>query len=264
MGVKRVARWSWSIGCALALLGCDEDGGPEREPIVVDDDGSSDSESGNGPADDSTGTPSGGSETDGSDTDATANPTGFETDDSDTDVDPTDDSTTTTTTDPTDDRPPVQCVTQGGDLTMSGFVSASSVFDPWFGAPYEPELAVDGSTATSWFSAGPEDSGLPSTFEWYTQNDHCLDGLTLLGNADHSEADFREGFGFETIFVEVFDTAGATVYSQTHSLEGTPDPDLRIDLAGVPGNRIVLELSGHEAPDCGGFSELRIEGRATR
>lgn len=261
MAVKRVLRWGWSVGCALALLGCDDDAGPEREPIVVDDDGSASSEAGTGTADDSTGTPTGGAETDGSDTIPPTTATGSESGESETDVDPTDASTTTE--DPTDGTPPVQCASQGGDLTMSGFVSASSVFDPWFGAPYEPELAIDGSTATSWFSAGPEDSGLPSTFEWYTQNDHCLDGLTVLGNAEHSEADFREGFGFETAVVEVFDTAGATVYSQTHSLEGTPDPDLRIDLAGVPGNRIVLELTGHEAPDCGGFSELTIEGRAT-
>ena len=37
---------------------------------------------------------------------------------------------------------------------------------------------------------------------------------------------------------------------------------LSIDTGGVLGHKVVLHLTGHESPDCGGFSELRIHGRA--
>lgn len=248
------------MGVLALPSGCDDDANPQREPIPADDsddddtggDETDETDAGPGPTAGGTtnvGSTGGSTDTDPSDTDPTGN--------APTSSDPTD-------PDPTTGTPPANCQSQGGNITESGFVTSSSVFDPWFGAPYDAVLAIDGSTSTSWFSAGPEDNGLPSTFEWYTQSDHCLDGLTLVGNADHEEPDFREGFGFESVVVEVFDSAGAVVYSQTHSLEGTPDPQLTINLEGRPANRIVLELSGHESPDCGGFSEFTIEGRATQ
>ena len=173
--------------------------------------------------------------------------------DGDDDGDPTDGDTG----EPADDP----CDTSAYNLAPSGFVSASSVFDPWFGAPYDPELSIDGSTSTSWFSNGPEHDGTASTFEWYVQHNHCLDLLVIRNNAEHEEPDFQQGFGFETVVVEVFDTSGDAVYTETHDLGGTPDPELEIPLDGVPAHRVLLSFSGHESPDCGGFSELVIQGR---
>ena len=128
-------------------------------------------------------------------------------------------STTTATTDPTTGNDPTTATSTEGEssgaaetttgadvdpcggsttnITQVGNVIASSVFDTLLGPAYEADLAVDGNVATSWFSAGPEADGTASTYQWYTQFDHCIDGVAIIGNAMHANPDFREGFGFE-------------------------------------------------------------------
>jgi hypothetical protein len=154
-----------------------------------------------------------------------------------------------------------ECDSHAFNVASIGWVSASSVFDPWFGSPYSPELSIDDNMGSSWFSAGPEPDGTPTIYEWYVQQDHCLDTIEIVGNGDHDEVDFRQGYGYETMVVEVFDTSGSPVYTESFDLSGTPDPTVSIDLDGTLAHRVVLQLSGHEAADCGGFSELVIVGR---
>jgi hypothetical protein len=179
-----------------------------------------------------------------------------------TDPGTTDPSTTDAETSTGSPSDPCEGDTQ--NITQEGNVLASSVFDSLLGPAYEPELGIDGDISTSWFSAGPNEDGTASTFEWYTQFDHCIDGIALLSNAMHANPDFREGFGFESGTLEVLNTSGVVVYTQDLDLSGTPDPDLTFDPEGVLGNQIRLTLRDHESEDCGGFAELAIDGRAQR
>ena len=260
----KLASVALSMVVALAVTACDEDAPVRDAPGLDDEDtfGENDDDDGDD-ADGDDGDPDGdggdgdddAGDGDGGDSDPTDDDGGDSdpTDDDGDDGDPTDGDTGDPDVDP--------CDASAYNLAPSGFVSASSVFDPWFGAPYEPELSIDGSTSTSWFSNGPETDGTASVFEWYVQHDHCMDLLVIRNNAEHEEPDFQQGFGFETVVVEVFDTAGDAVYSETHDLGGTPDPELEIALDGILAHRVLLSFSGHESPDCGGFSELIVQGR---
>ena len=132
-------------------------------------------------------------------------------------------------------------------------VGASTVFPE-----YPPILSVDGDLSTSWFSTGPE--GGPSAYSWVLSGDRCIYGIEIHGNALHSNPSFREDFGFGAVTVKVLDVAGSVVFSEAADLAGTPDPDVVLDTGGVVGSRVVLELTGHESVDCGGFSELEVTG----
>ena len=152
---------------------------------------------------------------------------------------------------------------QTENIVGQGFVSASSEFWSLLSGTFRAELSVDGDISTSWFSDGPEGDGLPSTYEWYAMDEYCLDRITVVGNGGHSNPDFQQNFGFETMIVTVTDGNGDETFSREYTMEGSPDPTIEIDLDGVRGERIVLSLGGHESEDCGGFAELGIRGRPT-
>jgi len=244
-------RWNWLVVLVIATSACDG-----NEPLPREEVGTG------GPSDD--GGPGGTSQ--GSTSMEVT--TGTTTPDLTTGTDP---STTTTrggessgAAETTTGAPVDPCGGSTTNITQDGNVIASSVFDTLLGPAYVADFAVDGDVATSWFSAGPNADGTESTFEWYTQFDHCIDGVALFGNAMHANPDFHEGFGFESATLEIIDTAGDTVFSQELDLSGTPDPDQVIEPGGVLGNQVMVRLRGHESEDCGGFAELVIDGRAQR
>jgi hypothetical protein len=148
---------------------------------------------------------------------------------------------------------PVSCVGPGENITDDGVVGASTVFPK-----YPPILSVDGDPSTSWFSTGPE--GGPSAYTWTLSEERCIYGIVIRGNALHSNPGFREDFGFGAVTVTVLDIAGDVAFSELSELAGTPDPDVVLDAGGVVGSRVVLEFTGHESIDCGGFSELEVTG----
>lgn len=155
-------------------------------------------------------------------------------------------STTSTTTTTTTTRPdPV-------DISRTGTVAASSVFG---GNQYPAGLAVDGNTATSWFSAG----GGSATYTWDLGDASAfIDTVRIISNAGNATTAFRTNFGFEGVTVTVFDGDEQT-YFETFGLAGTPDPDVT-SRPGVVGSRIVLDFTGGESADCGGFGELIVSG----
>ena len=69
--------------------------------------------------------------------------------------------------------------------------------------------------------------------------------------------DFRTGYGFEEVTIQVLDAQGNVVFEESASLEGTPDPDVLFTPNKV-GRSIRFIFAGGEAPDCGGFGELKI------
>ncbi len=141
------------------------------------------------------------------------------------------------------------------DITDEGMVSASSVFS----ADFEPPLSVDGDYGTSWFSAGIELDGSPSSFEWSTSEPRCFTRIAVIGNAAHEDPMLQEGYGFASLVMRIFDADDAVVFQRMFILEGTPDPDAIAEPA-VAGVRVELELIDHEAFNRGGFSELEIAG----
>jgi hypothetical protein len=138
------------------------------------------------------------------------------------------------------------------NITGEGVVEASTTFSDQFPA----SLSVDGDRGTSWFSAGPGAGGAPSLYRWTGTRDDLITSISVLSNAQH--LDFPTGFGFGSVIVQVLDADGNVVFEETVELAGTPDPDVVVN-PGVVGRSVVLTLSGHEDPSCGGFSELQIE-----
>lgn len=155
--------------------------------------------------------------------------------------------TTTSTTAPTTTAAPA-------DLTSLGTVSASSSFEG-----FNPGMATDGSTSSSWFSAGAGVDGPEATYTWELPSDTLLTSVSLVGNGNHADASVRTNFGFDAVSIEIYDSAGTQVFLHGADLPGTPDPTVTVN-PNVRGRRIVLRFSGHEDPSCGGFGELFVEG----
>ncbi|MFW5921088.1 MAG: hypothetical protein ACOCUS_04555 [Polyangiales bacterium] len=147
-------------------------------------------------------------------------------------------------------------------VTHEGSVSASTEYSSTFGDTFEAELSVDGDQTTSWFSSGPEPGGVPTEYIWRAPDDECIASVTLVGNANHDNSDFREDFGFGQVTIQVRETDGTVVFSEVHNLPGTPDPDV-VEMPDARGREVALLFLGHEADDCGGFSELTVEAWRT-
>lgn len=150
---------------------------------------------------------------------------------------------------------PQGCTGPMDDITAMGVVEADTVFDD----NYQPYLSVDGSFASSWFSSGPEGGDTPSLYTWSVLSPVCIAQINITGNGLHSNPSFREGFGFGSVVIRVFDEADDVVFQQMFGLAGTPDPPV-VAFPNVEGVRVELELANHENSSCGGFSELELVG----
>ncbi len=142
---------------------------------------------------------------------------------------------------------------QSIDITSEGSVDASSVYSN----DYPTNLAVDGDDTTSWFSAGSQVDGNYSFFRWTGAQDDLITSVVVLSNKNHQDPNVRTGYGFASVTVQVLDSANIAVFEQNVTLDGTPDPDVFVQ-PNVVGRTVILFFYGHEAPDCGGFSELQI------
>ncbi|MEM7093506.1 MAG: DUF6777 domain-containing protein [Actinomycetota bacterium] len=130
-------------------------------------------------------------------------------------------------------------------LTNQGTVTANSTF-----AGFPASLAVDGNVSSSWFSTGP--SAGPGVFTWTGPRSELTE-VSILGNSAHANPNFRSGFGFASVTMQVFD-GGTEVFSASGSGLGWQfQPN-------VEGDRIVLTFIGHEDVTCGGFAELIVKG----
>lgn len=140
------------------------------------------------------------------------------------------------------------------EIASEGTVEASSIYD----SNYPASLGVDGDLSTSWFSAGAIKGDSHPTFVWTGVQDDFITSIELISNREHQVVDFRTGYGFEEVTIQVLDAQGNVVFEESASLPGTPDPDIRV-APNVVGRSVRMLFSGGEAPDCGGFGELKIE-----
>jgi serine/threonine-protein kinase len=138
------------------------------------------------------------------------------------------------------------------EVASEGTVDATSIYDSTFPA----SLAVDGDLTTSWFSAGPEGDGT-TAFVWTGVQDDFIASIELISNRENQVVDFRTGYGFGTVTIQVFSSDDLLVFEETVSLDGTPDPDIHVT-PNVVGRWIWLMFTGSEALDCGGFAELKV------
>ena len=138
------------------------------------------------------------------------------------------------------------------DASGEGTVQSSTTYPG-----YPASLSTDGDLGTSWFSTGPEPGGAPSTYLWTGLQDDFMAEITLVSNDFNYTQDFRTDYGFESVVIQVLDSAGTVVYETTEGLPGTPDPRVTVR-PNVVGRSVRLSFSGHESVDCGGFSELQI------
>jgi serine/threonine protein kinase len=139
------------------------------------------------------------------------------------------------------------------EIASEGSVEASSIYDATFPA----SLAVDGDLSTSWFSAGSIKGDNNPSYVWTGVQDDFIASIELISNREHRVVDFRTGYGFGEVTVQVLDAQGNVVFEESASLDGTPDPDIRV-FPNVVGRSIRFLFTGGEAPDCGGFGELKI------
>ncbi|OGO33966.1 MAG: hypothetical protein A2Z16_15915 [Chloroflexi bacterium RBG_16_54_18] len=153
---------------------------------------------------------------------------------------------------PTEAPTPTPLPEPNFDAASEGQLQASSTYPG-----YSPEMARDGDLATSWFSAGSKVDGSTSVFRWTGIQDDWIASITVISNREHIVPDYRTGFGFGLVTIQVLDASGTVVYEETAELPGTPDPDVTFK-PGVTGREVVLTFTGHESPDCGGFAELQI------
>ena len=138
------------------------------------------------------------------------------------------------------------------NITSEGSVFASSTADG-----YPAQAAVDGDRTTSWFSTGPDPNGKPTTFTWTGTKDDLISNVSIFSNSQNSNPDFREGYYFSGVTVEVLDASGSVVFQKFVSLAGTPDPDVSVQ-PNVLGRTVLLLFTGSESQDCGGFSEFIV------
>src|SRR6266508_324526 len=138
------------------------------------------------------------------------------------------------------------------DIASEGSVDASSIYDATFPA----SLGVDGDLTTSWFSAGPDADG-SSTYVCTGLLDDFIASIDLISNRENKVVDFRTGYGFGSVTIQVLTSDDQLVFEQTVNLDGTPDPDVHVT-PNVVGRWIHMIFTGSEALDCGGFAELRI------
>lgn len=144
------------------------------------------------------------------------------------------------------------------EITKEGSVHASTT-----SPGYPAELSIDGDPTTSWFSTGPEPNAVPTRYEWTHSRDDLITTVYLHGNGENATPDFRTGYGFGKVTVQVLDGGGNLVFEQKDiPLPGSPDPDVTVH-PNVAGRTIVLLFSGHESPDCGGISELQVKADRT-
>jgi hypothetical protein len=87
--------------------------------------------------------------------------------------------------------------------------------------------------------------------------DDFIASIELISNREHQVVDFRKGYGFGWATVQVLDAQGNVVFEESANLQGTPDPDIRVT-PNVIGRSIRFIFTGSEAPDCGGFGELKV------
>lgn len=139
------------------------------------------------------------------------------------------------------------------DITREGSVQASTT-----AVGYPAAWSIDGDPSTSWFSTGPEPNGVPTRFQWTHPRDDLITTIYIHGNGQNNVKDFRTGYGFGSVTVQVLDASGKVVFQQAVQLPGTPDPDVLLH-PNVVGRTVLLLLSGHESKDCGGFSELQVK-----
>ncbi|HLF74703.1 MAG TPA: protein kinase [Anaerolineales bacterium] len=138
------------------------------------------------------------------------------------------------------------------EIASEGTVQASSIYN----ADFPASLAVDGDPTTSWWSAGPEGNGT-TTYIWTGVRDDFIAAIELISNRENEVVAFRTEYGFAEVTVQVLDARGTLVFEESANLDGTPDPDVHV-FPNVVGRSIRLIFTGSEAPDCGGFGELKI------
>jgi tRNA A-37 threonylcarbamoyl transferase component Bud32 len=144
-------------------------------------------------------------------------------------------------------------IVPNAEIASEGTVEASSIYD----ATYPASLAVDGDLSTSWFSAGAIKGDSNPSYVWTGLQDDFIASIDLISNREHQVVFFRTNYGFEWVTVQVLDAQGNVVFEDSASLAGTPDPDIRVT-PNVIGRSIRMIFTGGEAPDCGGFGELKI------
>ncbi|MDQ1531627.1 MAG: hypothetical protein QOE37_1732, partial [Microbacteriaceae bacterium] len=139
------------------------------------------------------------------------------------------------------------------DITPFGAVGANSV-DPNFPV----RGAVDLDPSTSWFSKGPHQPDTITDYTWSLAGPTEIGAVVVVGNGANATAEFRRGFGFGQVVVEVVQN-GTSVSTTRSRLDGTPDPNVLVTLPpGTIGDTVRLHFTGHESLDCGGVGEVLV------
>jgi hypothetical protein len=99
-----------------------------------------------------------------------------------------------------------------------------------------------------------------TVFEWAVAGPIEIAAVAVLNNKDNATPEFRTGFGFGQVRIEILRDS-AVVATVTTPLAGNPDPQVVAVLpVGTVADRVRLSFTGHESLDCGGIGELLVLG----
>ena len=96
-----------------------------------------------------------------------------------------------------------------------------------------------------------------ATFVWTGVKEDFSSWIELISNREHQVVDFRTGYGFDGVTIQVYDTQDNLAFEERDSLDGTLDPDIRVE-PNVVGQWIRFISTGSEARDYGGFVDLKV------
>jgi len=118
-------------------------------------------------------------------------------------------------------------------------------------------MAVDGDATTGWYDLATRAN---ATFTWTGTADDCI---TEIDTTNTALVTAHPNWGFESVVVSVLTANGTTVFTQTVSMTGSPDPNLAVKPpGGVVGRRVTLAFSGLETgKTSGGIAELNVKAK---
>jgi hypothetical protein len=86
-----------------------------------------------------------------------------------------------------------------------------------------------------------------------------ITSVSTVGNHANRVASIRNGFGFDSVTIDLYNAAGVLVFHRENIPLPGKDPTMSVE-PNVVGSHLVLTWNVHQNKLCGGFGELHVLG----